>query len=83
MSPLEILELPVPAVDSLWECITMIEAQTQLNNLTVATFSKKKDSDRSKIHKEILYKAYPDLAEKKVSVVTQSDLNRVLGLKRG
>lgn len=77
------MELPISAVEALWESITVIEAQDQLNKLTIATYTKKKDSDRTKIHKDLFKKAYPDLAEKTVSVVTQDDLNRVLGLGRG
>lgn len=81
MSPLEVFNSPTNIVDAMWEGITMIEAQNTLSQLTVADWPNKKSSDRTKIHKELFNKAYPHLSEKKITVVTQQDLNRVLGLK--
>ena len=70
------------AIETLWECITMIEAQNQLNNLSVADWPNQKPETRKQIHKELFDKAYP--SEKKTPlIVTQADLNRILGLSNG
>lgn len=74
--------MPTGLVESLWECITMIEAQDQLNNLSVADWPNQKPDSRKKIHKDLFKKAFPK-EEKGPVVVTQDDLNKILGLSNG
>lgn len=78
MSPLEILDLPNDAVEKLWECITMIEAQEQLKQFVVSDWSSMKKGQRSKLHKDLYNQAYPDKLKKK-NYITIEDLGKVLG----
>jgi hypothetical protein len=65
------------AVNKLWECITMIEAQDHLNKLKVTDYDNKmKDKDRNKYHKSIYEKAFPN--QEKNIVVTHADLMKAL-----
>lgn len=74
------MDLTAPAVSQLWECITMIEAQDQLNKLSAADWPNLASENRQSIHKDLFNKAFQK-DEQKVTVVTQSELNRILGLK--
>jgi len=60
----------------------MIEAQDQLNRLMVADWPNQKAENRKKIHKDLFKKAFPK-EEKSKDVVTQDDLNKILGLSNG
>lgn len=60
----------------------MIEAQNQLNLLSAMDWPNSKSARRKKIHKELFSKAFPK-EEKPVEAITQDDLLRVLGVKRG
>jgi len=50
-----------------YEAITTIEAQEMLLDMTVVSYPKMKDRDRSKLHKDIHSKAYPEQEEKTIS----------------
>ena len=62
----------------MWECITMIEAQEQLKELTSKDWPNMKKATREKFHKELYSKAYPkEMRTKKY--ITVQDLQKVLG----
>lgn len=78
MSPLEILDLPNDAVEKLWECITMIEAQEQLKEFVAFDWPNMKKAQRTKLHKDLYNQAYPNQLKKK-NYITIEDLGKVLG----
>jgi hypothetical protein len=81
MSPVDVLDLPIPAINRLWDCIDILEAQKHLSELKASDYPNYKAKDRSKYHKWVFEKAFPQ--KEKKTVVTQQDLNRVLGLNNG
>lgn len=60
----------------------MIEAQNQLNKLSVSDWPNQKPANRNKIHKDLFKKAFPK-DDKAPSIVTQEDLNKILGISNG
>jgi len=65
-------------VESLWQAITVIEAQEQLKQMSIADWPNMKKQQRSKIHKELFKQAYPSEIRKK-NYITPEDLGKVLG----
>lgn len=65
-------------VQSLWECITMIEAQEQLKMMTCLDWPNLKKAQRQNLHKDLFAKAYPDSIRKK-NYVSIDDLKRLQG----
>ena len=59
----------------------MIEAQEQLKSLSVADWSNLKNDKRKKLHKELHDQAFPKEAKAKKKIVTQDDLNKLLGVR--
>lgn len=78
MSPNELLNLEAFKVQSLWECITMIEAQEQLKAFTVQDWSHMKKAQRTKLHKDLFKQAYPSEIRKK-NYISPEELLKVLG----
>ena len=78
MSPNELLETEYHLIESLWNNISVIEAQEQMKKLTVADWPNMKKSSRSKLHKDLHNQAYPTHLRKK-NYVTPEDLAKVLG----
>jgi hypothetical protein len=72
------LNLPNDAVEKLWECITMIEAQEQLKTFVASDWSNMKKNQRTKLHKDLYNQAYPSQLKKK-NYITPEDLAKVLG----
>lgn len=66
-------------VSSLWECITIIESQQMLKELTVQDWSNMKRNQRQKLHKDLYRKAYPSFLSKKKKI-TIEDLKRMQGV---
>lgn len=62
----------------MWQAITIIEAQEQLKQMTVADWPNMKKQSRNKLHKELFSKAYPSEFRKK-NYVTPEQLQKVLG----
>jgi len=62
----------------LWQAITVIEAQEQLKQMSVADWPNMKKQQRSKVHKELFSKAYPSEVRKK-NYITPEQLQKVLG----
>lgn len=69
------------ALLKLWECITMIEAQEQLKNLSALDWPNMKKESRNKMHRDLMKKAYPFSKQKKS--ITASDLAKMLGGSNG
>lgn len=65
-------------IESLWQAITVIEAQQQLMKMSVADWPNMKKQQRSKVHKELFSKAYPSEVRKK-NYITPEQLQKVLG----
>ncbi len=65
-------------VESLWQSMTIIEAQEQLKQLTVADWPNMKKGARDKMHRDLFSKAYPSELKKK-NYVSLEDLGKVLG----
>lgn len=53
------MELPAQTVDSLWQQITIIEAQEQLKMFRAMDWPNLKKSEREKEHKRLFKIAYP------------------------
>jgi hypothetical protein len=70
--------MPDNLVGSLWECITMIEAQEMLKSFKVMDWPNQKKNKRGEIHKDLFKKAYPSSINKKKSIKPE-DLQRLLG----
>lgn len=70
--------MPDSLVGSLWECITMIEAQEMLKSFKVMDWPQQKKAKRTDIHKELFLQAYPKSINKRKSI-KQEDLQRILG----
>jgi hypothetical protein len=68
--------MPNDAVNKLWECITMIEAQEHLNQLKAAEYNSYKQKDKVQYHKWVFEKAFPN--QEKKTVVTHADLMKAL-----
>lgn len=77
------LALPFDAVNKLWECITMIEAQEQLKRFTEHDYPNLKTDKRKKLHGELHKIAYPKVKKTKVNNVNQNDINKILGIRNG
>lgn len=75
------LNLGTDVFMGLWDSITILEAQDQLSKLKASDYPNWKPKDRKQYHKWVYDRAFP--AKEKVLVVTQNDLNRVLGLNNG
>lgn len=78
MSPNELLDTEYHLIESLWNNISVIEAQEQMKKLTVADWPNMKKSSRSKLHKDLYSQAYPTHLRKK-NYVSADDLAKVLG----
>jgi len=65
-------------VQSLWDCITMIEAQEQLKTMTALDWPNLKKNQRQELHKGLFKKAYPDSLRKK-NYISVDDLKRLQG----
>lgn len=65
-------------VQSLWECITMIEAQEQLKMMNSLDWPNLKKEQRKNLHKDLYKQAYPDALKKK-NYVSIDDLKRLQG----
>jgi hypothetical protein len=72
------MEYPDGALNKMWECITMIEAQEQLKLLSALDWPNMKKPQRTKYHKEIYSQAFPDAMRTK-KYISPKDLLRVLG----
>lgn len=78
LSLVEYRGLTVPERDSLWECITIIEAQEMLNQSLVATMPHMKPQARSKAHKNLHKLAFPDLYDTPKNFVTLEEVQKRL-----
>lgn len=72
------MNLDNDVVMSLWDNITLIEAQEQLKMLTALDWPDMKKTARQKMHKELFNKAYPTEIRKK-NYVTLKDLQKLQG----
>lgn len=59
----------------------MIEAQEQLKSISANQYSHETPQSKKKIHKELFSKAYPKDIDDKKTVITQQDLNKLLGVR--
>jgi hypothetical protein len=62
----------------MWNAITVIEAQEQLKAMTVADWPNMKQSQRTKLHKDLHDQAYPNNLQKK-NFISIDELQKVLG----
>lgn len=74
----DLAELPKRTLNVMWECITIIEAQEQLKQLTVSDWANMKKNQREKLHKELYRQAFPSELKPK-NYVSLSDIQKVLG----
>jgi hypothetical protein len=65
-------------VESLWECITVIEAQEQLRLYKIQDWTNSKANHRNKEHRRLSEIAYPREFRQK-NYVSVTDLKKVLG----
>lgn len=69
--------MSVILVDTLWQCITQIEAQNLLCQMSVVDWPNMKKQDREKRHKELFSMAYPKHMIPK-NKITVEDLQKLL-----
>jgi hypothetical protein len=74
----ELAGLPKRTLEVMWECITIIEAQNQLKDLTSLDFPNMKKPQRQKLHKELYKLAYPSDVRSK-NYITADDLKKLVG----
>ena len=79
ISPVDIDDMENDRVMSLWDCITIIEAQEQLKMLSALDWPNMKKSQRTNFHKELFKKAYPSEIRKK-NYVSIDDLKKLQGV---
>lgn len=72
------IELPQRQLNAMWECISILEAQEQLNKMSLMDWPNLKKDKRAKVHKELFKKAYPSEIRKK-NYISAEDLAKVLG----
>lgn len=74
----EYRNLTLPERSSLWECITIIEAQEMLNQTLVVTMPHMKKQARDKSHKKLHTLAYPDLHDTPKTYQSLEDVQKRL-----
>jgi len=74
----DLVNLPDRQLGIMWQAITVIEAQEQLKQMSVADWPNMKKNSREKIHKELFQKAYPKDQSKK-NFITPQQLQKILG----
>lgn len=70
--------MKMSVLQTLWENITIIEAQEQLKQMTVNDWPNMSKSGRNNLHRDIFKQAYPSQIQQK-NYVDIKDLSRVLG----
>ncbi len=77
MSYTDLVNMSAPMFETLWLCITPIEAQEQLKLMSALDWPNMKPAQRKKMHRELFSKAYPSEMRPKKSI-TANDLQRML-----
>lgn len=74
----EVMLLSTRQFNTLWDQITVIEAQDQLKLLQVQDWPNLKKTPRQKIHKNLFNQAYPSQLKTK-NYITVEELGKLLG----
>jgi len=78
LSPDQYWALDMETEQTLWEAITVIEAQNMLHQITLVDFPNMKTGHRNKIHKKLYRQAYPATFRESVEL-TPETLARAMG----
>lgn len=79
MSVNEVKCLDINEFKTLWECITIIESQDMLKWLSCFDWPNMTKDQRSRLHKDLYKKAYPDIFKEKKELTP----NLLASLMRG
>jgi len=74
----DLAELPERQLRTMWECVTILEAQDQLKQMALMDWPHMKKAERTKLHKDLFKKAYPSEIRKK-NYISADELAKVLG----